>query len=320
MKLSAGQIGTYCRLCGRWQLRRIQGQDALYSTTLGSYLRFRLSRPATVTFTAISNGNPAANPQIYAWRINGQSWQRVSVTQMPIRILVRQAGAIVEIMTAGNNDSDQVWTGGQGFAIVSLSCDQGAISPTPARPLLTAIGDSITAGCWVQGKRSSYDYCPESNYLQLLADHCGFDTNRLAYSASGVLAPGTGGVPAAGHWLEQLDATHPVPLQASQLVLVNLGTNDHQPDPQLFTKRLVTILQRVRRQCQAPVLVMMPLSQNNHDLIALAARQSSCRLIDTHNWCHHWTDHTHPNQEGAKEMADHLIPIINKMKGAFSHD
>lgn len=314
MKLTAQQILNYCSLFGRWQIRTIGNQEVLYTTNLGSYLRFQVLEPNTITINALNNGNPIANPQIYAWRVDQQPWQRVPVTEMPIQIKVNHA-ANIEIMTAGNNDIDQVWTGGQGFAITGMDVT-GNIAKPKERPRIVAIGDSITAGCWVAGKNSSFDYRPESNYIQLTADQCDFDVDRIAYSASGIIAPGTGGVPASNEWIDHLDQDTCWSPRPCQLVLVNLGTNDHDPNPNVFTDHFIRLLQSIKRQWQVPILVMTPFSQRNAALIKQATKQMGCQLIDTQNWCHHFTDHTHPNQAGSKEIADHLIHI---MKGVSNH-
>lgn len=316
MEIPADHIKDHCALFGRWQVREIHGHSALYTTGLGSYLRMRVDVPGTITVNALNNGNPHSNPQIYAWRINKQSWHRVAVTEMPMHIIIKKATNL-EIMTAGNNDADQVWTGDQGFAIQSIVTGEGAqISKPKSRPLIAAVGDSITAGCWVAGKNSSYDYRPESNYLQLTADACGFDVDRIAYSASGILAPGTGGVPAVNEWLDHLDQQTSWLPRHYRLVIVNLGTNDHQPDPTAFTTRMLALLNNIKQQWQAPVLVLTPLSQRNDALIAQATLQSSCQLVKTHDWCHHFTDHTHPNQAGSTEIAQYLTAVIKQLKGA----
>ncbi|WP_367341381.1 GDSL-type esterase/lipase family protein [Limosilactobacillus sp.] len=317
MNLSATQIPQYCELFGRWQVRTIHGQQVLYTTNLGSYLRFRVLKHAAITINALNNGNPLANPQVYAWRIAGRSWQRVAVDEMPLHIVVDHS-VNVEIMTAGNNDIDQVWTGNQGFAITSMAIS-GKITKAEPRQRLVAIGDSITAGCWVAGKNSSFDYRPESNYLQLAADQCGFDVDRIAYSASGVLAPGTGGVPSADKWIDHIDRDNVWQARPCQLVLVNLGTNDHQPDPAVFCQRFVALIKQIQKQWPAPVIVLTPISQRNASLIANAARQTGCQLVSTQGWCHHFTDHTHPNQAGSVEIAKHLVNVIQKMKGASTN-
>ncbi len=48
----------------------------------------------------------------------------------------------------------------------------------------------------------------------------------MAYSAAGVLRPGTGNVPPAKEWLTNLDAHTQIPAGQYNLVVIALGVND----------------------------------------------------------------------------------------------
>ena len=155
---------------GRWFIKRLNQSATLYTTNLGSRLRFIAKGVNNLTVNVLDNRNPFSPSQIYAWRIDGTQWHRELASHRSWQIECGSANHLIEIITAGNSDLDRVWNGDEGFAITSVDVEQGKLISAPPVPVIDFIGDSITAGCWVAGHNASIDYRPESNYVGTAID------------------------------------------------------------------------------------------------------------------------------------------------------
>lgn len=295
---------------GRWCQKELHGRNVLYTTNLGSYLRVNITGSQQVQINPLANQNLLSPAQIYAIRLDQQTWQRYPATS-PIKIQLSQAPHLLEIMTAGNTDLDQVWTGNEGFAIQSIDLDQGTLTAAPKRLVVDFIGDSITAGCWVAGKHASYDYRPEANYAAICADDLNVDSVRIAYSAGGVLRPATGGVTTAKHFLTHLDATTPWHANSPQVVVTNLGVNDRRyPIPQFIAAYDQFLYQALHTFPQAQLVIMIPFSQTFTGEIHTLAAKYHLPVIETAGWCRSFTDGLHPDQAGAIDSGHHLSAVL----------
>ena len=172
---------------GRWTIKKLDNSPTLYTTNLGSYLRFKISDAKKCQITVLPNQNSLSPSQVFAFRIDGGKWQRAQASLEKTDIPLDSTLHTIEIMAAGNTDIDEVWQGNEGFAIKNIYLDRGEITAAPQRPVVNFIGDSITAGCWVVGNHPAADYRPETNYAGICADLLNVDSVRIAYSAGGVL-------------------------------------------------------------------------------------------------------------------------------------
>lgn len=310
---SPRQLLAVAQRTGRWTCKEINGLESLYTTNLGSYLRFNIQNSRQLAIFVQDNYHPNRPGQYYAVRVDGQKWQRYPASRFPVPLALAPCAHTIELMAAGNTDFDEVWTGQQGFAITKIVADdQAVITPSRPRPLITFVGDSITAGCWVNGRHASVDYRPESNYAAICADLLNADSVRIAYSAGGVLRPATGGVPVAGKFLTHIDSRtvwHP---NTPDLVVVNIGVNDRRFSTSQFDQAYLAFLQQLLTVFPtSKIMIMVPFSQTFAPEIAeLAARFSRLRLLATKGWCTSYTDGTHPDQAGALQAGKHLAAAL----------
>lgn len=308
---------NFANRTGRWCLKSLHQTPVLYTTNLGSYLRCQVADAHQLKLHVLANQAPLSPSQIFAIRLNGHHWQRYPAKQGTIKIALTPAAHTIEIMTAGNTDLDQVWTGNEGFAITAIELDQGQLQPAAPRPVIDFIGDSITAGCWVTGKHASYDYRPESNYAGICTDLLGVDSVRIAYSAGGVLRPATGGVPTADQFLPKIDAATNWTPNQPDLVVINLGVNDRRFPLAQFKAAFDLFMQQVQLTFpQTRVAVMIPFSQTFADEIRLIVKQHHCLIVETAGWCQSFTDGLHPDQIGAttggQQLAKFLRPLLSQ--------
>ena len=302
---------------GRWTVKKINNMPTLYTTNLGSYLRFKVSNAKKCQITVLPNQDSLSPSQVFAFRIDGGKWQRAQASLEKIDIPLDSILHTIEIMAAGNSDIDEVWQGNEGFAIKNIYLDNGAIMAAPQRPVVNFIGDSITAGCWVVGNHPAADYRPETNYAGICADLLNVDSVRIAYSAGGVLRPATGGVPTADVFLGKIDdqtlwtPNHPDP------TVINLGVNDRRFPLAQFTAAFDLFIQQVKLTFpHTPLAIIIPFSQTFASEIRKIATKHNCSIIETKTWSHSFTDGLHPDQAGAiaegKMLAQALQPLLSQ--------
>lgn len=311
---SPQQLLPFAQRTGRWVVKTIKKQPVLYTTNLGSSIRFNCHGTKSLKIHVLNNRQAGFPSQMYAWRIADSEWQRFAAASGGCTITLPTAATHqVEIITAGNTDIDQVWTGQQGFALAGIDLeDNGQLTSAPQRPQVDFIGDSITAGCWVNGKQAALDYRPESNYVGVASDQLKIDGVRIAYSAAGVLRPGTGGVPVAKDFVGQIDATTPWQVNQPQLVVVNLGVNDRRFSASEFLPAYSDFIDQVTTLFPASrVILLVPFSQTYREEVKAVAEQYHVEAIETAGWCNDFTDGLHPNQQGAISAGHRLAQVLS---------
>lgn len=302
---------------GRWTVKKINNMPTLYTTNLGSYLRFKISNAKKCQITVLPNQNSLSPSQVFAFRIDSGKWQRAQASLEKIDIPLDSTLHTIEIMAAGNTDIDEVWQGNEGFAIKNIYLDNGEIMAAPQRPVVNFIGDSITAGCWVVGNHPAADYRPETNYAGICADLLNVDSVRIAYSAGGVLRPATGGVPTADVFLGKIDAQTSWTPNHPDLNVINLGVNDRRFPLAQFIAAFDLFIQQVKLTFpHTPLAIMIPFSQTFASEIRKIATKHACSIIETKTWHHSFTDGLHPDQAGAiaegKMLAQALQPLLSQ--------
>ncbi|MCC4440846.1 SGNH/GDSL hydrolase family protein [Limosilactobacillus reuteri] len=304
---------------GRWTVKKINNMPTLYTTNLGSYLRFKVSNAKKCQITVLPNQNSLSPSQVFAFRIDGGKWQRVQASLGKIDIPLDSILHTIEIMAAGNSDIDEVWQGNEGFAIKNIYLDNGAIMAAPQRPVVNFIGDSITAGCWVVGNHPAADYRPETNYAGICADLLNVDSVRIAYSAGGVLRPATGGVPTADVFLGKIDNQTLWTPNHPDLNVINLGVNDRRFPLTQFTAAFDLFIQQVKLTFpRTPLAIIIPFSQTFASEIRKIATKHNCSIIETKTWSHSFTDGLHPDQAGAIAEGKMLTQALQPLLSQFS--
>ena len=304
---------------GRWTVKKINNMPTLYTTNLGSYLRFKVSNAKKCQITVLPNQNSLSPSQVFAFRIDSGKWQRAQASLEKIDIPLDSTLHTIEIMAAGNTDIDEVWQGNEGFAIKNIYLDNGEIMAAPQRPVVNFIGDSITAGCWVVGNHPAADYRPETNYAGICADLLNVDSVRIAYSAGGVLRPATGGVPTADVFLGKIDAQTSWTPNHPDLNVINLGVNDRRFPLAQFIAAFDLFIQQVKLTFpHTPLAIMIPFSQTFASEIRKIATKHACSIIETKTWHHSFTDGLHPDQAGAIAEGKMLAQALQPLSPQFS--
>lgn len=301
-ELSAKQIANECSLIGRFIPTSIRNREALYTTNLGAIVKMKVENCTFFSVHFLNNGNPFGPAQRIAIRVDLDKWRRFSVAEMPVILQLSPVSHLIEIMTVGNSDLDEVWNGEQGFALEKICLSEDArVEKVKPRFSVTFIGDSITAGCWINGRSASVDYAAEQNYVAVCSDQLGLDSTRIAYSAAGIMRPGTGGVPNAFEFIRQIDQNHPFGLPVADLVVINIGVNDRRYERDDFKIQLTKFLKLITNHYpDIPVAVMIPFAQTFAPIFrSVASEFNNIELIETKNWKLSYTDGLHPDERGS---------------------
>jgi len=125
---------------------------------------------------------------------------------------------------------------------------------------------------------------------------------RLAYSAIGLSKPGTGGVPPLPDVLTALDRSTPWEPVPTDVVVVNVGTNDGRLTADEFAAQLRQFLNQVQTLYpNSRLAVMIPFSQRFDRIIrSVVASFMQIDLIETATWEPTTTDHIHLDSTGSQ--------------------
>lgn len=297
---------------GRWAVKTVQGQRVMYTTNLGAEIDFQVTEASFVRLTFLKTA--ADLPSWVAVQVDGLPYQRQAVSATPLRLTFDGRPHVVRVVYSGNTDEDPVWFGDGGWAVKALTTD-GDLQPVQiGRRSLTLIGDSITAGCWVAGHQPGADYRGEANYAAIASDLLNARNVRIAYSAAGLGKPGTGGVPALPDVLTALDAETPWDPVITDVVVINVGTNDGRSSATDFAVRFRQFVNQVQQLYgNSRIAVMVPFSQR-FDRVIRDVTQSfmHVELIETADWQPGLTDHVHLNLAGSQVAGERLADALRQ--------
>lgn len=291
---------------GRWTVKTIKNTPVMFSTNLGAELWFQVKQASYVTISLLDLAATAS-----AWvaiQIDGLPYQRVAVKTMAFRLTLDGQAHVIRVVMSGNTDQDPVWDGTSGFAVEALQTDGDLHAVKPGQHSLTFIGDSITAGCWVAGKTPAKDYRGEANYAAIASDQLNARNVRIAYSAVGVNKPGKGGVPPLPNVLTAIDSQTPWQPTPTDVVVINVGTNDGLESAESFTALLKQFINQVQSLYpNSRIAVLIPFNQRFDRVIRTVVPEfMAVQLIETADWEPSTTDGVHLDLAGS-QVAGHAL-------------
>ncbi|MFC6181737.1 SGNH/GDSL hydrolase family protein [Lactiplantibacillus daowaiensis] len=297
---------------GRWTVKTIRETPVMYTTNLGAEFWFQVKGASYVTI-ALMNLTPISS--WIAIQIDGLPYQRLAVATLPYRLTLDGQPHLIRVVMSGNTDEDQVWTQPVGFAVQPLQTDGQLTAVKPGRHSLTFIGDSITAGCWVAGHQPAEDYRGEANYAAIASDLLNARNVRIGYSAIGLTKPGTGGVPTLPEVLTAIDsqtAWQPIP---TDVVVINVGTNDGLAGADGFTAAFKLFLNQVQRLYpNSRIAVLVPFNQRFDRVIRTVVPEFvQLDLIETADWQPTTTDQVHLDVAGSQSAGQQLAVALKTL-------
>lgn len=298
---------------GRWAPKVINGQAVMYTTNLGAEVWCQVVDAHEVTVTMLDLALGA--PSWLAIQIDGLPYQRVPIKSTPLRLTLDGHRHVLRLVMSGNTDEDPVWTGAGGFAVQNVATD-GRLTPVqPGRHSLTFIGDSLTAGCWVAGRMPAEDYRGEANYAAIASDQLDARDVRIGYSAAGLSKPGTGGVPPLVDVLTAIDVETPWQPVPTDVVVINVGTNDGRQSAAEFTTTFRQFINQVQTLYpNSRLAVMIPFNQRFDRVIrAVVAEFMQVELVETADWPLSRTDHVHLDLAGSQVAGQQLAAALRRL-------
>lgn len=298
---------------GRWAQKTLKNTPVMFSTNLGAEFWFQVKQASYVTISLLDLAATAS-----AWvaiQIDGLPYQRVPVKTMPFRLTLDGRPHVIRVVMSGNTDLDLVWDGTSGFAVEALQTDGSLQAVKPGKHSLTFIGDSITAGCWVAGKSPARDYRGEANYAAIASELLNARNVRIAYSAVGINKPGRGGVPPLPNVLTAIDRQTAWQPAATDVVVLNVGTNDGLESATSFTALLKQFINQVQRLYpNSRIAVMVPFNQRFDQVIRTVVPEfMAVQLIETADWEPSTTDGVHLDLAGSQVAGQRLAEVLEKL-------
>lgn len=298
---------------GRWAQKTLKSIPVMFSTNLGAEFWFQVKQASYVTISLLDLAATAS-----AWvaiQIDGLPYQRVPVKTMPFRLTLDGRPHVIRVVMSGNTDLDPVWDGTSGFAVEALQTDGVLQAVKPGEHSLTFIGDSITAGCWVAGKSPARDYRGEANYAAISSDLLNARNVRIAYSAVGINKPGRGGVPPLPNVLTAIDRQIAWQPAATDVVVLNVGTNDGLESATSFTALLKQFINQVQSLYpNSRIAVMVPFNQRFDQVIRTVVPEfMTVQLIETADWEPSTTDGVHLDLAGSQVAGQRLADVLEKL-------
>lgn len=298
---------------GRWAQKTLKSIPVMFSTNLGAEFWFQVKQASYVTISLLDLAATAS-----AWvaiQIDGLPYQRVPVKTMPFRLTLDGRPHVIRVVMSGNTDLDPVWDGTSGFAVEALQTDGVLQAVKPGEHSLTFIGDSITAGCWVAGKSPARDYRGEANYAAIASDLLNTRNVRIAYSAVGINKPGRGGVPPLPNVLTAIDRQTAWQPAATDVVVLNVGTNDGLESATSFTALLKQFINQVQSLYpNSRIAVMVPFNQRFDQVIRTVVPEfMTVQLIETADWEPSTTDGVHLDLAGSQVAGQRLADALEKL-------
>ncbi|WP_412989287.1 SGNH/GDSL hydrolase family protein [Pediococcus siamensis] len=316
---SANGIFSGVYFMGRWTTKTIQNQPTMYTTNLGAAVLLMTKNTDHLNLQLLNTtATNRFQPEIAVF-IDDQPEVRFKVNEVPDELqLQSNAPHVVRLVFAGNSDADEVWLHQQGLAISKITISDGELTAIkPAGKAITFIGDSITAGCWVKSRHPAAGYAAELNYAAQTAQALNAEDIRIAYSAAGLLRYGTGGVPAAPRFINYLDFETKMPLPSTDLIVINLGSNDRQFSSEVMQTQYVKFFKALRHLSPTATLnIMIPFNQSfAAELRVIAHQNPQLNLIETKDWPITYTDQVHPDLSGSQLIAKRLTQALTSHYG-----
>lgn len=277
--------------------------DAGFLTTqYGAALTFKTSRVRQVTLTFAK----AYRGLSFAVKINDNDWQTIAVSAQVLQLSLAMTPATVQVVLRDREGSSEAFWDDP-VILTTMTIDDGDVGAfAVTQPFVTFVGDSITAG---EDMAADGNH-PEVSYPQLVANALGQPLNRIAYGGTGLTASAPYQIPTAIEALWHVGNNVARPLVATNLVIVNYGTNDanYGANAQQFAFGLrIYLLELIKRFHNAKIMLMMPLNGAFRAVfVAETARFDQLTLIETKAWLPTMT-HVHPNCAEHQVIAEQIV-------------
>lgn len=301
------------------------GRTVLATINQGARLDCAVQGSLNFTLNVVALAGAAYQPKV-AFRVDGGPViYRTPPTPgaQALSIALPDAGLHrVSIIAAGIHETDAVWTGAQGLLVSGVTVDAGGVVRrlTDDRPVLSVIGDSITAGIVAYGFAASGPVSQpsqsggDSAYAQLTAQRLNYRVTQHGFGGTGIVVSGSGGVPKALTNVLNYQSTMPLfGEDVPALILVNEGTNDSAQSGGLMQSEYLAFVDALlARYPSARIVLMRPLNGAQAAVVGMVASLRGLQFVDTSAWSGvTFVDGTHPDLAGHSRIAELVYPTLS---------
>ncbi|MFW6163120.1 MAG: GDSL-type esterase/lipase family protein [Planctomycetota bacterium] len=316
------------RLIGRWDMRG--APDRLVTVNPGSSFEFWYEGTTCAVHVDRSANQPPL-PQLWV-QFDG-TWAKhvVDRDRMVFGEGAAEGRHHVWVVLKAADEHQRRWTPPlvASLTVTGVSAPGGRFVrlPRERRPVLEAVGDSMTEGVLVvrKGKRSEWTEIADARatYAFRAAQALGCEPRIIGFGAQGVVTPGNGGVPPAGLAYPFVYQGVPAQGRPADIVVILHGSNDSKVAN--VKAGYANLVRQVRRRNpEAAIFCMVPFNQIHAPSLRGAVEDLQAHgdawvfLVETRGWLDPRTDTTegvHPNRQGHAKAARRLTAAIRAKLG-----
>lgn len=304
-------------LSGRWFEKEIDGQKAWVALNDGAMIHFMTegTNVLDIGFLEIT----ALETPYYAYVIDGGEPVRQLITERRI-ILPDDKGHWITIVVDGMTEFEDKWNGEIGVAFTGIDAGSGeTIGFSPGKKRILFIGDSITEGVMaLSSEANSNGNSATHSFPWYTAKHLDAEPYFMGYGGIGIVMPGS--FSRCADMIDHLSAARPISIEempSCDLAVINIGTNDHEVEPEVFIQGYREVLQKLHETYpNIKIFCMIPFTQlHGGDIRAAAGEYPWCVTVETEGWDITYTDGVHPDAAGAEQIGKELAKVIIKEAG-----
>lgn len=305
-------------LSGRWFQKELDGANVWITVNEGAMIYFKV-KGATEVHVNFMEITQLETPY-YAYVIDDQEAIRQKITES--RIALPDGGEhIVQIVIDGLTEREDKWYSEIGIALQGIESDGELCGVLPKQKRIIFIGDSLTEGIMTLGGDAISDYNSAMHaFPWYTAEALNAEPYFIGYGSTGIIA--TGSFNSNSVALDQYSISRPIPeneYPSCDLIVINTGTNDIGVEPDVFIGGYQELLQKIHgRYPDIEVVCMIPFNQIHAEDIREAVKDYEwCHIVETAGWEFTYSDEgqIHPDSEGSKVIAEHLVRYINEEVG-----
>lgn len=308
-----------CTFFGRWFDHAAGGTVHKATNADGSSFAFRVSGATKLNVGLYPITTPKYTPY-YAYSVDGGAFVRKMVTDTTIPI-ADSGEHWVWIVVDGMGENDPIpggkWYGSVGVYLGGITTDGTVCGANCTNRQIMFIGDSIVEGINVLGEGANADTNSATSGFA-------FKTARMLNAVP--LLCGYGGTAILGNSsfhkpIEAVDYNLngvPVNKQAPDIICIEHGYNDGTLvtngtySSEDFKSGYNALLDRIKTKYPGvQIICLIPFKQSlKSEIEECTEGRSGCHVIYTEGWGITYTDHAHPNKNGAELAAEKLSKRI----------
>lgn len=299
---------------GRWFEKEINGTNVMVTLNDGAMLYFNTE--GTQQLQAHFMPITSLEEPYFVYTVDGENPKRQKISQGTI-ILPDSGLHTVQIVVDGMNEREDKWNGEIGVAFEKVTGENAKLSPVEInRKTILFMGDSITEGIMALRDEAISDYNSATHsFPWYTAKQLQAEPYFMGFGATGIVA--TGSFHTCENMLDYYSASRVIPqaeYPSCDLAVIHTGTNDLGVKREVFMEGYRKVLEKIHARYPAiSIVCIVPFTQlHAEEIVEVTMEYDWCYVLETKDWELTYTDGLHPDENGAKIVADKLVEFINE--------